>query len=75
MMPQRVEKDKGTNIPLISNPQFAADCLAKEAEKLGNLNRYLSPFAREAQRVFGDFEPRGKPDDVTVIVTQVHSMD
>ena len=38
------------------------------------MDHYLSPFAKEARRVFGDFEPRGKPDDVTVVVAQVHSV-
>lgn len=47
--------------------------MAKLAEKLGMLDHYLSPFAREARKVYGDFDPRGKPDDVTVVVAQIHS--
>ena len=36
---------------------------------------YLSPFAKEAKRIYGDFEPRGKPDDITIVVAQVHSVN
>jgi hypothetical protein len=48
--------------------QKAADCLALEAEELGSTLGYLSPFAKEAKKEYRDFEPRGKADDVTVIV-------
>lgn len=66
-------KKEKVDLGLLKDPQMAADCIAKEAEKHGTLDRYLSPFAREARRIFGDFEARGKPDDVTVVVAQVHS--
>ena len=55
----------------VNNLQKAADCLALEAEELGTLEGYLSPFAKEAKKEYLDFEPRGKADDVTVIVAQI----
>ena len=47
--------------------------MALLAEDKGNQVGYMSPFALEAQKVYNDFVPRGKSDDVTVIVAQVHS--
>lgn len=32
---------------------------------------YLSPFAKEAKKEYRDFEPRGKADDISVIVAQI----
>lgn len=63
------------NIRLLTSMQGAADCLSLEAERLGNTSGYLSPFAKEAQKHYMDFQPRGKADDVTVIVAQIHSKD
>ena len=63
------------NIRLITSIQSAADCLSLEAERLGNTSGYLSPFAKEAQKHYLDFQARGKADDVTVIVAQIHSKD
>jgi hypothetical protein len=48
--------------------QKAAECLSLEAESLGNKSGYMSPFAKEARKHYIDFYPRGKADDVTVIV-------
>jgi hypothetical protein len=30
----------------------------------------MSPFAKEAKKYFGDYEPSGKIDDITVIAAQ-----
>lgn len=68
MTDKKSSKTEQADFGYLENPQFVAECLAKEAERLSMLDRYFSPFAREARRVFGDFEPRGKPDDITVIV-------
>ena len=37
--------------------------MALEAEELGNMVGYMSPFAKEARKEYRDFEPRGKADD------------
>ena len=42
--------------------------MALEAERLGNMSGYLSPFAKEAKKHYSDFQARGKADDITVIV-------
>lgn len=34
---------------------------------------YLSPFAKEAKKEYRDFEARGKADDISVIIAQVHT--
>lgn len=34
---------------------------------------YLSPFAKEAKKEYRDFEPRGKADDISVIIAQIHT--
>ena len=47
--------------------------MAVKAEQLGDTAGYLSPFAREAKKYYSDFEPRGKADDITVIVAQIHT--
>ena len=52
-----------------------ADCLGLKAESFGNKIDYWSPFSMEARKYFSDFQPRGKADDVTVIVTQVMSRE
>jgi len=49
-------KDKaGTNLQVIGDLQGAADCISQLAEKLGNKQGYLSPFAKEAMKLFYDF--------------------
>ena len=72
-MPKKKAKD--TNVAKLLDLQKAADCLATEAERLGNQVGYWSPFAIEARKYYRDFEPRGKADDVTVIVAQMHSKE
>ena len=57
----------------MKNTQAAADEIALRAEDLGNTNGYWSPFAVEASKHYQGFMPRGKPDDVTVIVAQMHN--
>jgi len=49
--------------------------MALEAEKLSHVPNYLSPFAKEARQHYNDFEARGKPDDITVIVAQMATKD
>ena len=75
MTDKKSTKIEKADFGFLNNPQTVADCLAKEAEKFSMLDRYLSPFAREARRVYGDFEARGKPDDITVVVAQIHSVN
>ena len=57
----------------IERTQDAADEIALTAEQLGDTVGYLSPFAVEASKQFLDYQPRGKPDDVTVIVAQLQN--
>lgn len=64
---KKVKKDP-INFRKVNDLQKAADCLALEAEELGNMIGYMSPFAKEARKEYRDFEPRGKADDITVIV-------
>lgn len=64
---------KGTVKKQFLHPQDAADCIAKKAYKYSMQTGYKSPFARSAQEHYLDFEDRGKPDDITVIVSQIHS--
>lgn len=57
----------------IRSTQKVADEIALEAETLGDTVGFLSPFAVEASKHFLGYEPRGKPDDVTVIVAQLQN--
>ena len=68
------DKQHNENYPIhmIRDPQQAADCIALEAEQLGKRNYYWSPFATEAAKYYNNFQPRGKEDDVTVVVAQLH---
>jgi len=57
------------------NLQLIANCLTLKAEQLSQEPMYMSPFATEARKHYNDFEARGKPDDVTVIVAQMSLKD
>lgn len=72
-MPRRNRKN--VNVAELENLQEVADCLGLKAESFGNKIDYWSPFSMEARKYFSDFQPRGKADDVTVIVTQVMSRE
>ena len=50
--------------------QRTADCLSFSAEVKGYDPNYDSPFSKEA-RAHGRKHKGGKPDDITVIVSQV----
>ena len=55
----------------LKNVQAAADCMAKKAEEKSFQENYMSPFARGAMES-GIPWRGGKPDDITVIVSQVN---
>ena len=59
------------NTNTISNPALVAEIISREAEKYSNLRDYLSPFAESAiahnKNYWG-----GKPDDITVVVSQIN---
>lgn len=54
----------------MEDPTVVADVIAREAEKLGADQTYLSPFAKGAREQFYDYMG-GKQDDVTVAVAQI----
>jgi len=56
----------------LSDAKQAADCLAKQSEKLGDDPSYYSPFAKSAAEE-GINYMGGKSDDITVIVAQIKS--
>ena len=58
----------------IKDTELVAEILAKEAEKYSYLQNYMSPFAESARAQNYDYVG-GKPDDITVIVAQVHLKD
>jgi protein phosphatase PTC7 len=58
----------------ILDPQLIAELLAQEAEKWSFKPDYMSPFAKSAHAHFYDFRG-GKPDDITVIVSQIMLSD
>ena len=55
---------------ILEDLEGSAKCMAEMAEIKGNDRRYLSPFARGAHDA-GRQYVGGKPDDITVIVSQV----
>ena len=59
------------NTNTISNPAQVAEIISREAEKYSNLRDYNSPFAESAiahnKNYWG-----GKPDDITVVVSQIN---
>ena len=57
----------------LANLQTASDCISTTAEFKGYDQTYSSPFTAEA-RMQGLKESGGKPDDITVIVSQVRSI-
>ena len=56
------------------NLQHSADCISTKAEAVGYMNDYRSPFTVSAEK-HGKTSLGGKPDDITVVVSQVKFMD
>lgn len=59
---------------VLLDPTLVAELIANEAEKYSNRKDYMSPFAKSAHDHFYDFKG-GKPDDVTVVVSQIQLSD
>ena len=57
---------------MIEDVSLVAELLAKEAERFSYITSYMSPFAESARNHGYGYASGGKPDDITVIVSQVH---
>ena len=59
---------------VLLDPTLVAELIANEAEKYSHRKDHISPFAKSAHDHFYDFKG-GKPDDVTVVVSQISLSD
>ena len=57
----------------LTDPQEVSKCIGDKAYKYGKMSNYLSPFAKNAHAMSVSYPNRGKEDDVTVVVAQIHS--
>lgn len=55
---------------VLADPHAVAEALTRQAEELSHKRGYVSPFAKNARENRYDY-PGGKPDDITVIVSQI----
>lgn len=63
---------KPDSIHLPFDHKRIGECLANMALKLGEMQNYQSPFAKNAQAVGRNYPNQGKADDIAVIVATVH---
>lgn len=66
----KAHKDQKDQFEL-ENPEGVAKCMANKAYKLGKDRRYDSPFSQGARQYGKRGYIGGKPDDITVIVSQI----
>ena len=68
---KEIEERQGMeNEFMLKSVNNAASCIGKKAYKLSKKTSHESPFAKEAKKE-GKWYKGGKPDDITVIVSEI----